>query len=116
MKSDAHIHSMFFAPMLDHAHETMGAEDVARVLADAGTSEAELRDPRAWFSSELTDRIADAFVEVSGNTVTILSDIAVPADRIDAAEAQAAVDAAGDDLDELRWAKAQLRVATGDFG
>ncbi|MEM6927075.1 MAG: ATP-binding protein [Myxococcota bacterium] len=67
MKSDAHIHSMFFAPMLDHAHETMGAEDVARVLADAGTSEAELRDPRAWFSSELTDRIADAFVEVSGN-------------------------------------------------
>ncbi|MEM9714711.1 MAG: ATP synthase F1 subunit epsilon, partial [Actinomycetota bacterium] len=37
--------------------------------------------------------VQGGFVEVSGNTVTILSDIAVPADRIDAAEAQAAVDA-----------------------
>lgn len=67
MQSDAHIHSMFFAPILDHAHRTMGAERVAEVLAQFGTTEAELRDPRAWFSSELTDSLADGFVEASGN-------------------------------------------------
>jgi F-type H+-transporting ATPase subunit epsilon len=69
--------------------------------------------------------VRGGFVEVSGNTVTILSDIAEPADRIDLDEVRAAISEAevavgrGEDesaQDDLRWAQTRLRVATGDFG
>jgi F-type H+-transporting ATPase subunit epsilon len=73
---------------------------------------------RLWQAdgAQTTAAVRGGFVEVSGNTVTILSDIAVPADRIDADEVRAEIEAAGDDVDEARWAQARLRVATNDFG
>ena len=69
--------------------------------------------------------VRGGFVEVSGNAVTILSDIAEPAERIDLDAARAAVSEAevevgrGEDegaQDELRWAQTLVRVATNDFG
>ena len=72
---------------------------------------------RLWQAdgTETAAAVRGGFVEVSANTVTILSDIAVPADRIDVAEVQAELDAAGDDVEAGRWAQARLRVATGQF-
>lgn len=67
MSEPQHIHAMFFVPVLDYAHQTMEPEQVAAVLQSLDLTEAELRDPRAWWSCETTDRLCEAFVEASGN-------------------------------------------------
>jgi len=65
--SEQHIHSGFFAPMLDLAHERMGREKTEATLAAIGTSEAALRDPTAWVSSELAEAIVEALTRASGD-------------------------------------------------
>ncbi|MEO0605842.1 MAG: histidine kinase dimerization/phospho-acceptor domain-containing protein, partial [Myxococcota bacterium] len=62
-----HVHNLWFAPILDHAHEVLGAERTAEVLHSQGIDEATLRDSSGWSSLDLTERLSEAFVEASGD-------------------------------------------------
>lgn len=64
---EQHIHSVFFAPILDTAYDAMSRERIHGVLERLGTSEQALRDATAWVSSELAEQIVEALVEESGD-------------------------------------------------
>ncbi|MBX2798080.1 MAG: response regulator [Myxococcales bacterium] len=68
MTSDEqHIHSSFFAPVLDVAQERLGIERTRAVLAAVGTDEATLRDTSAWVSNRVAEAVVDGLVEESGD-------------------------------------------------
>lgn len=68
MSADApHIHTVFFAPLLDCAKEVVADGRIEALLSDIGTSEAELRDPAGWVSSARAEAIVDGLISATGD-------------------------------------------------
>ena len=91
--------------LTDHA-PFLGALDIAQVkVVEAG-------------GGEVLFAVHGGFVEVSDNTVTILSDVAEKADEIDVERARRALNEAGqhEDEDEARDAqkRAEVRIAVAE--